>query len=106
MKHFILCLMLVAAPVLAHEDGGVLISDAPVIVKLDDNVCLSNELIIKTGQRISSCEAKVASYEEDLKKMTPLPPWAAIVITTLALGAGIAIGFGIARTVTPAASGN
>jgi len=106
VKHLLLCLVLIAAPVLAHEDGGVLISDAPVMLKLDENTCLPNELIIKTGQRISSCEAKVVSYEKDLKEMTPLPPWAAIVITTLALGAGVAIGFGIARAVTPAASGN
>jgi hypothetical protein len=69
--------------------------DAPVATDLR---CYSAEQRANIARALSSAEARAASLEKDAGKVAPLP----IVITAvLAIGAGFALGFGVAKSTAP-----
>ena len=78
-------------------------ADAPTVavVKAGDAVPFSGLLLsdaqaIAQAQRVAAAEARAKSLEDSLKTASP-PWWALVIVGVVALGGGVALGFGITQ---------
>lgn len=76
--------------------------DAPVIAEVpavggtlsEDALCLEPSEQLALAKKLEADKARLAELEKSVGKMQPLP---IILTAVLAVGAGIAIGFGVAK---------
>lgn len=90
-------LALVALVSLAYVPRSYAAEDSPVASELTPR-CYSTEERANIARTIIGQDARIKSLEADVGKIQPIP---LIVTAVLAIGAGVAIGFGVAKATAP-----
>jgi len=95
----ILCLLPRLA--MAESDGGV---DAPFqvdaglsVIVAGPSLVLGESLAISTAKTVAACESERDKLRSDVNSEWPW--WAPVLIGVVALGAGVSVGYGVAKTV-------
>lgn len=65
----------------------------------ETTVTLSEKELDLLTTRLARFEAEAATCKAEVKNAPILPVWASIVIGVVAVGAGVAVGYGVARAV-------
>lgn len=91
-------LALVALVMLGYAPRSYAADDAPLVEQATGLRCYDAEQRANIARALSSAEARAASLEKDAGKVPPVP---LIVTALIALGAGFAAGFGVAKATAP-----